>query len=491
MRLIGRKPTVECNFTSYFGRAVLVPYVALAWLLAGGAVQGQGIPAQREEILDEPFRLTMDETVPPAKRAVFDWGGWFRSSLWDVDDNVDRDFDGSDDGRRVLRRQQLRLWGQVSLDRVHQFYGRGRLDYLDWNSGTSYNGNDSDWHGPYLDRLWYDFRLSRLQEAYGDSPGDLDVSVRVGRQYVRLGSGLVMSTPLDAVLLGASWRDFEVSGLLALSTTQALNIDGSVPDNTKESRRYGAVQVGYSGRRDHAPFAYFLLQEDQDAGSVRLGQAFGYDSMYAGIGSIGKFFHRDLQYTVEIASESGKSYATGTVPNRQNIHAWAFDTEIRYLVQDECDSQIVVEYLLASGDSDRRFSPTDTVGGNALGTSDTSFNAWGFRDTGLVLAPQISNLGMIRLGGSTFPARTTRLFKELLVGADLFIYHKQKSEGAISDSLSTEPSSFVGSGVDLYANWRMSSDLAWTVRYGVFMPGDAFDDKTDRQQFFTGLTLNF
>ena len=103
----------------------------------------------------------------------------------------------------------------------------------------------------------------------------------------------------------------------------------------------------------------------------------------------------------------------------------------------------------------------------------------------------MSNLGMVRVGASTFPAKKTRLFEKLLVGADAFVYHKQKSAGAISDSLSTEPSSYVGSAVDFYANWRMSTDLAWTVRYGVFMPGDAFDDKTDRQQFFTGVTLNF
>jgi len=434
----------------------------------------------------------MDEEVPTAKRALFDWGGWLRGNYWSVDDRVDRDFDGSDDGRHAYRQQQLRLWGHFNLDQVHQFYGRMRLDYIDWNHGSSYDRNDSDWEGPDLERGWYDFRLSRYQLAYGQSPGDFDLAVRLGRQYVQLGTGLALSVPLDAVVASTYYQDWQMTGMMALSIPSTDNIDRSVPGDSKESRRYWAVQLNYHAWRDHEPFVYFFSQEDKDAGIIRDDQTFGYDSMYAGIGSRGRFFHRDLQYTGEFVVECGKSYADAlNESHRQNIHAWAFDTEIRYVIPDEHDSQLSVEYLLASGDSDRIASPTNTVGGNLPHSKDTSFVGWGYRNTGLSLAPRMSNLGMVRLGASTFPANQISFFREMQVGTNFYLYHKQQAAGAASDSLSTKDKHYLGSEIDIYVNWRITPDLAWALRYGIFLPGDAFSRQSHRELFFTALTFNF
>ncbi|MBN2375485.1 MAG: alginate export family protein [Sedimentisphaerales bacterium] len=472
--------------------------VFLFWMLivlAGSATAwGQDYGSQAARILEEPFRLKMDEEVPLDKRVVFDWGGWFRSSVWDIRDYVDRDLDGSGDGRRTLRRQQLRLWGQLNLDNVHRIYTRGRLDYLDWNSGSSFDGNDSDLYGPKLDRLWYDFNLQRALMAQGEKPGEYDFSVRLGRQYVEWGTGLALSTPLDALLVEGSWRDWSATGLLGMSVGDAYNIDQSFPGNSKESRRYWGVKLNYEGWRDHEPFAYFFAQEDQDDGSVRNGQSFGYNSNYTGLGSRGRFFHKDLQYSCEFAVETGENYARDGIGRRQNIMAWGFDTELRYLIPDERESQVSIEYLLTSGDPDRGVSPSDTVGGNLWHTNDSSFVGWGYRNTGLALAPRLSNLGMVRLGYSTFPAKHIKFFEKLLAGTDFFVYHKQRSDAVISDDLSTQDSKCVGAEIDFYMNWRLASDVAWTVRYGVFIPGSAFsrdNSRTDRQHFFTGVTLNF
>ena len=472
--------------------------VFLFWMLIGligsATAWGQGEGSQAARILEEPFRLKMDEEVPLDKRVVFDWGGWFRTSVWDIRDYVDRNLDEHGDGRRTLRRQQLRLWGQLNLDNVHRIYSRGRLDYLDWNNGSSFGGDDSDLYGPKLDRLWYDFNLRRALLAQGQEPGEYDFSMRLGRQYVEWGTGLALSTPLDAVVVEGSWRNCSATGLLGMSVAHAYNIDSSFPDNSMESRRYWGVLLKYEGCRDHEPFAYFFAQDDQDAGSVRNGQSFGYDSNYTGLGSRGRFFHRDLQYSCEFVVETGQNYARGGTDRRQNISAWAFDTELRYLFQDGRDSQVLIEYLLCSGDPDRGDSPSNTVGGNRWHTNDSSFVGWGYRNTGLALAPRLSNLGMVRLGFSTFPAKHIKLFEKLLAGTDLFVYHKQRGDAVISDDLSTQDDKFVGAEIDFYMNWRLASDVAWTVRYGVFFPGSAFDQdnsRTDRQHFFTGLTMNF
>ncbi|MBN2210408.1 MAG: alginate export family protein [Sedimentisphaerales bacterium] len=499
---------MKINLLSQGGR-IKSKLLAMVIAVLGGwtaEVFAQVEGTQAERILDEPFRLKMDASAPAGKRAVVNWGGWFRSSFWDIDDNLDLDGDGRNDGRHTLRRQQLRLYGDINLDQVHQFYVRGRLDYLDWNSGTSFDGRDSDWDGPDLDRLWYEFRWSAAQRAYGwGEPTSDDVIVRIGRQYVEFGTGLALSTPLDAVVLTARRGGLDVTGLLALSVTDAYNIDQTAPGDSREDRKYWGVELKLRQWRDHELFAYYFAQQDQDQGRLfhvgnGLMRAFGYDSSYVGAGSRGRAFLRDLQYTVEVVGEFGKSYASDAIPNSQNIHAWAFDTELRYVIQDVRRSQVLVEYLLASGDSDRYLSPTDTIGGNRIHTGDTSFNGWGFRNTGLALAPTLSNLGMVRLGASTFPLRTgsERWLDELQVGTDVFLYHKQQTGGVMSDSLSLNDDSFVGTGVDVWANWRLLSDVAWTVRYGIFKPGDAFYNplldqsyRNCRQQFFTGVTINF
>lgn len=487
---------------SLFGESTIVWVLGWALVLlaalGGGTALGQGAEwSQRERALEEPFRLQMDADVPTGKRALFDWGGWVRNSFWAMDeDGVDRDYDGRKDPRHVFRQQQLRLWGELNIDQVHQFYARMKLDYIDWNSGTSFNGDDSDGIGPNLERGWYDFRLSRAQKAYGWQEGQCDLGARIGRQFIEFGNGLALSVPLDAALVTAYCGDWEVTGMGAKTIPSSYNIDQSMPNNSRESRCFWGVQLRYNGWHDHEPFAYFFSQEDKDSGRVRETasgyQTFGYDSRYVGVGSRGRFFHRSLQYTCEFTGEFGKSHAwVDDRSERQNIRAAALDAELRYVAQDRHESQFSVEYLLASGDSDRWYSPMDTRGGNRPGTKDTSYVSWGYRNTGLVLAPRMSNLSVARLGMSTFPANHVTAFEELQVGSDFFMYHKQQKEGAASDSLSTEEHSYLGSEFDLFVNWRITSDLAWMVRYGVFWPGASFSEQGDRQLLFTSVTLNF
>ncbi len=472
-------------------RLVFMSIVLTSLCTFGSIVDGQDQPgSQRQRILDEPFRLQMDRQIPANKRLILDWGGWFRSNYWYLDENVDRDHNGHNDGSRGYRQQQLRLWGRLNIDQVHQFYVRGKLDYMDWNHHSSYNHNDSDWQGPQLERGWYDFRLSRAQWAYGNGPGKFDLALRIGRQYVEFGTGLALSVPLDAVVMNGYYDNWQLTSMGAMSIPSSYNIDRSIPGVSKEDRRFWGLQLRYNGWRDHRPFAYFFSQDDVDSGHMVNGQKFGYNSRYAGLGSRGKFFLRDLQYTVEAVSEFGHSYANNSTTS-QAIKAWAFDTELRYFFPDKHLSQVALEYLWASGDQDRQLSPANTMGGNRIGTNDNSFSAWGYRNTGLTLAPLMSNLGMVRLGASTFPARQHKYFRELKIGTNLFVYHKVRSQGAASDTLSTNDSSYLGSAMDLYSDWRITSDLSWMVRYGIFLPGKAFDSESARQLFFTGLTLSF
>ena len=63
-------------------RLVLLVLVALVGVCIPQTGWGQAGSPQAQRILDEPFRMRMDEQVPVAKRVIFDWGGWFRSFSW-------------------------------------------------------------------------------------------------------------------------------------------------------------------------------------------------------------------------------------------------------------------------------------------------------------------------------------------------------------------------------------------------------------------------
>jgi hypothetical protein len=149
------------------------------------------------------------------------------------------------------------------------------------------------------------------------------------------------------------------------------------------------------------------------------------------------------------------------------------------------------EYMFASGDGDRWGSPTNAVGGNRPRTRDTSFSGFGFRDTGLSAALLLSNMHIWRAGAAFLPFEKIECLKRLELGADAFLYHKHHRDGAVSDLTATVGSGYVGWELDCYANWRVTSDLAWTARYGAFFPGDAYVDQTCRPFFLVGVTWSF
>jgi hypothetical protein len=147
--------------------------------------------------------------------------------------------------------------------------------------------------------------------------------------------------------------------------------------------------------------------------------------------------------------------------------------------------------MFASGDPDRTYSPTDAAGGNRFGTKDSSFVGFGLRDTGISLAPVPSNLHIWRLGGALLPFENVQLFRDLEVGTNWFLYHKNRSRAAISDPLADNYSGDVGWEMDYFINWRLSADLSWTVRWGVFYPGSAYSDRGPRHMLFSGITWSF
>jgi hypothetical protein len=204
----------------------------------------------------------------------------------------------------------------------------------------------------------------------------------------------------------------------------------------------------------------------------------------------------NLLYSVEAAFEGGKTLSnsfafpfTQVEQTRDDITAWALDARLDYLLNDPRRTRFSGEVILASGDNDR-LSTSNTFGGNRPNTNDHAFNAFGLLNTGLAFAPDVSNLLMVRGGVSTFPFPDAGPFRQLQLGADVFAFNKLSDEAPIEEFTSEDH--YLGWEADLFVNWQVTSDVSFTLRYGVFFPGQAIETDHDERHFlFTGITYAF
>lgn len=442
---------------------------------------------QQQRAIEEQVRDELNRELPAEQKLDFDYGGWYSFYLFLWDDGID--------SSRTFRQHDVRLWGSLSLDEgAHQFYGRLKMQWDDFNAGDSYDGDEDDFVGPNLDRGFYQFSLARAMQAYGNERLDWDLKVKVGRDFVEFGTGYALAWPMDNVTVTLENDDWEVQGLAATTVRSYDDIDYWRPNAGDSERNIYGAQIKYKGIDKHEPFAYFFYNEDQhrDAWYTVLNN-FDYDSWYVGLGSVGELV-RNLRYHTEWVIEGGRSYVdrrTILQPQRKAaIQAWAVDAGFTYYSQRPMHPVIRGEYMFASGDPDRPGSPTNVFGGNTKG-DDNSFSAFGYRYTGLAFAPRLSNIHIWKLGAGVKPFEEIRGLEQLEAGTDWFLYAKNRSNAAVTDITADRPSGYLGWEMDYYINWRITSDLAYTVRLGSFFPGRAFSDQTCRTFFLTGVTWSF
>ena len=461
--------------------------VAPAWAQARAQARaGREEPdsfLNQQRRIEEDLQAQLEAALPPTDRTSLDYGGWYSFHLFLFDDGVN--------SSRTFRRNDLRVWTRLTLERgAHEFFARARVSYLDFNTHDSYDGNDDDWEGPTLERGYYQFDLRRALAAYADRTTSGNLQFKIGRDLVTFGTGYALSTPLDHLQLRAELADFQITGLMGRTVGSAEDIDRSRL-TTRTRRTFFGVETRYLGLERHEPFAYVLWQADHNHDSFPAPlQGYDYDSFYVGLGGEGELID-NLRYSTEWVYEAGRSYGDRRFAKRDRIRAWAFDAELEYLFDRPGQPRASVEYMFASGDGGRRFSPSDSVGGNRGDFTDTGFNGFGWRDTGLSFAPILSNVHIWRSGAAFFAFEDRRRSSRLELGGDAYLFWKNHRAGAVSDPTAGVQSGYLGWELDFYANWEITHDLAWTARYGLFFPGKAFSDRTTRTFFLVGMTWSF
>ncbi len=488
---------------SYIWPAVFVLCVAAA---AQAQVDTQPFRRQLQQIERETQAL-IQRQVPPEQRALVDYGGFVSFNFLAIDDAVQE--------THILRQTLVTGYALVNIDGVHEFFIRGSSRYDDFNDGDAFDTHGDDWIEPTLDRGVYRFDLKRYYEVNEGQTINGNLVIEGGRQLVHWANGLVLSEEIDGGQVTVEIDRLAITALAGRTRTSNVDIDSSRPEFAGDMRRgfYGGM-LSYQATPRHRPFVYVFVQEDENNNKPLLTDVAGtpadltddvitefeYDSHYIGFGSEGSFGDR-LSYGVEVVYQGGEGLSnsiasTGDqlVQTHEDIEAYAADFRLDYLFADANRTRLSGEVLIASGDSDR-MTTTNTFGGNKSGTDDQAFNAFGLINAGLAFNPNVSNLLMFRAGASTFPLPNCPLFRRFQVGTNVFVFNKMNTSGPTDEEIiGSERTNdrFLGYETDFYVNWQLTSDLAWTFRYGVFFPGTGVPGDSDPRHFgFTGITFAF
>ena len=480
----------------------LLLYSCLAYFTVDSVLIAQDISLEeahkvRQQKLEREAQRAFDLRRTMAQRFLWDWGGSERFMFLTYDDI---DNDRQSDKRRTMRTNNFYLWGNLNLEDIHNFYVRFKGEHIDWNQGDQYRSTENQFKWNLeegFDQGTYTLSINKALKKYLNYEIPLQMNLTAGRFRSYLGSQLAYVKRANGVQLDvkSKWVDFKIFGFKNLIDEE--NIDFSTPGFRSSRRFFYGAELKYNGFKRHAPYLFALIQEDDSGENIEdPDQDFGYDSRYYGIGSRGEII-KNLYYEIEGILEDGKSFpeasaARGFSPDNVQIDAWAFDASLHYVYNILTRPTLSAEYAFGSGDSDRD-SPgrvTTTVPGNQEGTTDRSFLNFGFIDTGLSLAPRITNLQMFKFGFSFTPSEHVGN-RNLNVGVDFFIFRKDKKEAAISDSRADRPQRSLGKEFDVNITWQIFSDLSASINYGRFYPSNAYSDKDARDFVMFNMTVQF
>jgi len=429
--------------------------------------------AQESEIK----RRIQEETAPApefpqvVEKFYLDYGAWLRYDGTHFDDFA------IDLKKRDLRVEYMWAWAEAVLNETHRFYLRALTMNVDYSEGDSYARHDDRFYSPRLDLGFYEFRT---QPGAKSLPALSAFSVRIGRQYFRVGSGLAYNRVHDGLYASAQLRLLTLDAFWSTSVRSEDDIDRSRPDPDHSHRDFCGLVAKMKLTSGCEPYAFAVFQRDKNGERPNVSWSdYTFDSEYYGVGAKGSIISR-LNYSAEWIWERGNrcpdQWFSPTPLRPEPIDAKAAAVKLEYLPSLECRPIIAAEYLFGSGDRNR-INATDTTFGNRPGTYDTAFLGFGFVDAGYVLYPILTNLHVYKLSGSVVLLQERDFCRELRVGTAVIWFSKDKRESGISDyraSSGTLGRGGVGFEVDAFATYKVFSDLSATLRYGRFDPGSAY-----------------
>ncbi len=449
----------------------------------------------RQQRLEMEIQRVMDIRATMAQRLLWDWGG---SDRWLFLTYDDIDNARVSDKRRTMRFNRTYLWGNLNLENIHNFYVRLYLEHVDRNEGDEYRSSENrfKWNTEEgFNQGTYTLSIDKALKKYLKYEIPVKMDLTAGRFRSSIGKQIVYSKRGNGIELNgrSRWVDFKLFGFKSLIDEE--NIDYSVPGFRSSRRYFYGVEFRYKGFKEHRPYIYALIQEDDSGENIEdVNQDYEYDSRYYGIGSRGRILKK-ISYEIEGILERGKSFpeasaARGVSPDNERIEAWAFDATLSYRHNIITQPTFSAQYAFASGDPHRTSRVTNTIGGNKEGSTDRGFLGFGYTDTGLSLAARMANLRMVKLGVFLIPSELVKN-KKVSAEVNYYLFRKDEKKGAISDTRADRPHRNIGKEFDVNITWEIFSDLSASINYGRFYPGNAYSDKDAKDFIMATIMFQF
>ncbi|MBI2945167.1 MAG: alginate export family protein [Candidatus Wallbacteria bacterium] len=465
----------------YVGPILLIVSAVLAAPLGAQTVQEQ---LRRVELQTQRDPLLADWREKDEGQQNFQHGGWSSySAVWlENDDNSEAAADAVD---RILVMDN-RYWGKLDFEGGSSIYARIRfLDFrFDTGPGTAQ---------PYLPNERLDLDLAYLDTTVFD-----DYSVRLGRQYLRMGRGLTLNGNYDGAHVDWTSGRWTFDGFLAQSLPNDVDLDTTLENRllgSRAKRRFAGFNASFLNEEGERYFFYWLRQKDNSdqPGFVPAAvQRFDYDTDYYALGTSGDFT-QNLSYYGEGILEKGSAIGPGAAGTRIGVNSSAGFAELAYHPDWKGHPVFTSELAVAGGDPGR-LAGISTQTGAASGGVDRNFMGFGRYDFGLALNPRLSNLEVWRNGVFWKPFEESKGFESFTVGTKLSRYRKTDSFGFMSDPQATvQGTNDIGSAVDFLIGWRPYSDLTVLAQWGKFSPGDAYPAGTqdDTTNLFLNVTYSY
>ncbi len=354
-----------------------------------------------------------------------------------------------------------------------------------------------------------------LEELFFKSRIGDNIDLEVGRKYYKIGSGIVFNNISDGFQLGFSTKGFYINALanytgLLLQDTNPFNFDYNDFTGVTEEVSDGEINLGGAERifagivpglylGEHEIYGLFIYSPDFEDDKL-----YKYTTFYGGLGFKGSIIS-GLGYHVEGIYQGGTSPISDSVnPEGETatIQAFAVFTELKYLIDHPSKVQVSVKYAAGSGDKDRENAYLSN--GNTYG-KDTLFKSFGLFYRGFSARPEIGNIQLagLTISGNPFYSLDGESFKHFLFGIQSYSYFKDDGvitgSFGISNTFDVQDQSvdrygsdkYLGSTLDMFIRWQISSDLYFAQEFGVFF--HQFDYNGDDKSILSlsSITLMF
>ncbi len=434
--------------------------------------------AQEQEKLREMEKLEFyGESID---HFYFDYGAWLRPGWFSYHDGTGSEISQTD--------YDIRLWLDLRYG-AHQLYARMVTDYSSYASGDGPDGDDHDFESPHGDVLFYQVQLGEL---LGEPDRTWDLTARAGRQYVAVGTGLVFNNIADGLTLRGNVGSVPFDLFALRLRTHADDIDLSRPNPDESKRYFFGGTLRYSGIVDQLPYLSVVIERDElEESPENEFQDYQFNAEYFGLGIQGKITD-GLYYDFEGWYQTGERFAHLATDTPERVEAFAAVASLEYQFYTRTRPSLNLGVMFGSGDEDR-YRILNTEFGNQIETDDKAFLGFGYIPTGYTLAPYLSNLWILHLGGSFNPFLEKKMGSVPLdsfeVALDFYYYRKHKKEGGISDPFADFEHADIGYAVDLSLNWDIFSDITFLARGGTFLPGAAYD--TNDPRYYVSFSMLF